>query len=38
MQAWKTDADIESRHVDTVGEGKGKLDRESSNDTYTLLC
>ena len=38
MQAWKTDTDTEKRHVDTVGEGKGRLDWESRIDMYTLLC
>ena len=36
MQGRNRDADIENRLVETVGEGEGKTNTESSNETYTL--
>ena len=32
------DADIQNRLVDTVGEGEGEVNWESSTDIYTLPC
>ena len=31
-------ADIEKRLTDTIGEGEGGMNRESSADTYPLPC
>ena len=36
MQGRNTDTDIEDRLVDTVGEGDGGMNWESSIETYTL--
>ena len=36
MQGSNDDADIEDRFVNTVWEGKGGMNRESSLETYTL--
>lgn len=38
MQDRNRDADMESRLVDTVGEGEGGTNREESVETYTLTC
>ena len=36
MQGSKADADTENRLVDTVGEGEGGMNGESSVETHTL--
>ena len=36
MKSNRGDTDIENRFVDTVGEGKGKMDRDISFEIYTL--
>ena len=36
LQSSNRDSDIKKRHVDTVGEGEGGTDWESSVGTYTL--
>ena len=38
MQGRNRDADIESRLVDAVREGEGRMDGESSTKTYTHPC
>ena len=38
MQGNNRDADTENRIVDTVQEGEGGMNRESSIETYTLPC
>ena len=37
LQGRNRDADIEDRFVDTVGEGEGRTNRDSSTDAYTPL-
>ena len=37
LQGRNRDADIEDRSVDTVGEGEGRTNRDSSSDIHTLL-
>ena len=37
LQGKSREADIENRPVDTVGEGEGGMNWESSIETYTLL-
>ena len=36
MQGYNGDTDLENEVVDTVGEGEGKMNGESSIDIYTL--
>ena len=38
MQGSSGDADIDNRLVDTVGGGKGGMNRENSTEAYTVPC
>ena len=38
LQGRNRDTDTEDRFVDTVGEGEGGTNQDSSTDTYTLSC
>ena len=38
FQGRNRDADVENKHVDTVGEGEGGTNWEISIDIYTLPC
>ena len=38
LQGRNRDTDTEDRFLDTVGEGEGGTNRDSSTDTYTLPC